>query len=432
MKNRPEILGAADFGSREVRVMIACKLPGGDVQIVGHGVAPSEGCVSQGLIQNTAQARVALKRALHEAERAARLRVDSLVVGINGQSVETRISQGSAEIGGDPVEIHHMNTAIGAASREPHTTGRIIMANLVTREWTIDTLKVANPLGMRGQELGLRIHTARIPNVIRENIKGCVEAQGCALEDMAFLPIAAAMGCLTNEDMALGAAMIDIGYTTTAVAVYSDSRVLSTKVFDWGAYHIIRDVAAGLQITFEEAEELMMEYGIAERLVAASDDASSGGYLDAESGDSGSLSVQIKLKTAVPNASDLVEREHLEWIIYERARDLFTRIRQSIASQGYSQRLIRGIVLAGGGGLIRNNDALAEAIFNAPCRVGKPLGIEGLPQALQSPQYIGVAGLTLYGLAMREASYDARRAPSNRAPTTRIGRAIAWLKRHFF
>ena len=427
MGYRNDTVGVVDFGSREIRVLIARQSHDGSIEVLGHGTAPSHGCISQGVIQDRNAAQIALKNALTAAEKEARIAVHSLFCGINGRNVETFVREGVVEITHDVVEEDHMLEVRDLASRDILAAGRHITSSITAQEWYVDDLRVLNPLGIRGQVLKTRMHLARLPRVIEENITQCIESVGRDLEDMIFLPIAASLGCLTPEDMELGVAVFDLGRSTTGLAVYREMRILGSHSFEMGGYHITRDVAAGLQISFEEADELILEYGIAESLIDAEyeeDDGPSGNASNADD------VPHIKLKTAVPGAPTVVDRAHYDAIVFERAKELMSRVRQYVNSRGLSKNLVRGIVLTGGAARIGNVDLLVEAIFQTPCRVGTPTALSVLPHSITSPEYIGAVGIVRHAFQHRMAARNGHvRAFAGPAGTfRRVGRLI---KRYF-
>lgn len=421
---RSEIVGAVDFGSREVRVVIARKDEDGTVQIIGHGVAPGRGCVSQGVIQDLQAAKMALKRALSDAERAARIKVMGLFCGINGRNVETFLREGYVKLDQEIVEQSHMDDAHDIASRDVLEAGKRIVSSLAAQEWYVDDLRVIDPVGLNGHVLKTRVHFARIPAVIEDNIVRCIESQRRELEDIIFLPLASSLGCLTPEDRELGVAVLDMGRMTTGLAVFRDHRILGTHSFEWGGYHLTRDVAAGLHVSFEEADELIMEYGISEALIESDGE-------EEERGRSASgAKAPIKLKTAVHGAPALVDRNEIDDIVYERARELMSKVRQHLQSRGLAKHLIRGVVLTGGSASVKNHVALAEAIFEVPCRIGVPSSVEISPTRVQGPEFSGVVGIALHGFDYRAAARTGRLGL--RGPVAHNARKIGEAFRKYF
>ncbi len=426
MRNRGEIVGVVDLGSRAIRVLIARREPDGTVQIIGHGTAPGHGCVSQGVIQDRTAAQLALKRALADAEREARIRVSSLFCGVNGKNVDTFIREGNVKVDREVVELTHMTEARDIASRDILAAGKRITSSISAQEWYVDDMRVIDPLGIRGQVLKTRVHFARIPGVIEDNLVACIESQSRELEDMIFVPVASALGCLTPEDMELGVAVLDLGRSISGLAVYRDFRILGTNCFEWGGYHITRNVAAGLQVNFEEADDLILEYGISQACI------------NEEFAESMAVAMQVndertarvKLKSAVPGAPPIVDRGDLDMIVFERAKELLIKVRQYLHSRGLTKNLVRGIVLTGGASRIKNYTALAEAVFQVPCRVGLPNSVEIRPQAVQAPEYSAAVGIVRHAFEYRAAARNGRVEP--RGAVVSLSRRLArFFKRYF-
>jgi len=280
-------------------------------------------------------------------------------------------------------------------------------------------VRVADPVGIRGQVLKTRVHFARVPAVIQDNIQHCIESQRRELEDMIFTPLAASLGCLTPEDMELGVAVLDMGRSTTGLAVYRDHQILGTHCFEWGGYHITRDVAAGLQVSFEEADELILEYGISADSIRSEFAPDQGA---AESGPGPpERTARIKLKTAVAGSPPIVERKELDHIVFERAKELMVKVRQHLHARDLTKNLVRGVVLTGGASRIKNYTALAEAVFQVPCRVGYPNSVEILPHAVEAPEFSPAVGIVRHGFEYRSAARSGRAEPR--------GGAVAWRKR---
>jgi len=404
---RGEIVGAVDLGSRQVRVLIARRGDDGVIQIIGHGTEPSRGCVSQGVIQDLGAAQLALKRACAAAEKEAGVKVHSLFCGVNGKNVETYVREGTVKLDKDSVRLEHLEEALDMASRDVLSPGKSVITSITGQEWYVDDERVAEPIGILGSILKTRVHFALLPTVIEDNLISCVESLGRDLEGTVFLPLAASLGCLTPEDMELGVAVLDMGRTTTGLAVYRDRRILATHCFDWGGFHMTRDVAAGLHVSFDEAVELIVEYGISERLISeeANEDEAVADFAEEESAGGGT---QIKLKSNVRGAPSIVDRSMLDMIVFERSKELMTKVRQHLHARGLAKNLVRGIVLTGGCAAIRNQAQLAEAVFQVSARVGLPDGIEVLPQQVNHAAFAPVSGVVRHGFHYRDALRSGR------------------------
>lgn len=431
MGKKGEIVGAVDFGSRCVRVLIANQSDDGGVQILGHGVALSRGCVSQGVIQDVSAAQRALKTALQAAEKEASTRVATLFCGINGRKVDTSIREGTVKIERDTVEIYNMKEALDQASRDILSPGSKVVFSVTAQEWYVDELRVGDPAGIRGSILKCRVHFAKLPSVIEDNITNCIESQGRDLEDVVYLPLAASMGCLTPEDLDLGVAVLDMGHATGGLAMYRDRRIITSTSFEWGGFHITRDVAAGLHVGFEEAADLIMEYGVPEAHIRALAQAEGGVVPDSFYEADSEKSAHIKLQSAVRGAPSIVDRADLDMIIFERSKELMMKVRQFLIRKQVANSLVRGIVLTGGAAQIGNMASLAEAVFQVPARVGQPEGIEIMPQPVNAPEFVPVIGVCRHGFEYRKAIRSGR-IQIHRGPFSNAFRGIFRVVGQYF
>ena len=186
-----------------------------------------------------------------------------------------------------------------------------------------------------------------------------------------------------------------------------------------------RDVAAGLHVSFEEADELIMEYGISEEYIKAGPDEIEEGWTPREG-----AKAQIKLKTAVHGAPAVVAKDEMDVIVYERARELLMKVRQHLQSRGLAKHLIRGVVLTGGAATVKNHVKLAETIFEVPCRIGLSSSVEILSNRAKGPEFSGVVGIALHGFNYRAAARAGRLAL--RGPVVQNARKLGQAFRKYF
>ncbi|MGE5805552.1 MAG: cell division FtsA domain-containing protein, partial [Ignavibacteria bacterium] len=84
----------------------------------------------------------------------------------------------------------------------------------------------------------------------------------------------------------------------------------------------------------------------------------------------------------------------LTQIISLRMRELFILIDNELRSAGFKNKIKAGIVLTGGGSLLKGCTELAEEVFGLPARIGVPQELgQGLSNEIESPEFATVAGL---------------------------------------
>ena len=70
--------------------------------------------------------------------------------------------------------------------------------------------------------------------------------------------------------------------------------------------------------------------------------------------------------------------------------------------------MLAELVLTGGGAELAGVDALAADLFDLPARIGTPMHVGGLTEAIKHPAYAAVVGLVLFGAKSEGAVQPAR------------------------
>jgi cell division protein FtsA len=92
-----------------------------------------------------------------------------------------------------------------------------------------------------------------------------------------------------------------------------------------------------------------------------------------------------------------VPRRVLSDIIEPRVEEIFAVVRKRIEDTGLLEQLSAGVVLTGGGVLLEGMTEFAEEILGMPVRMGTPVGVRGIAQLVQGPQFATGVGLVQFG-----------------------------------
>ena len=178
------------------------------------------------------------------------------------------------------------------------------------------------------------------------------------MNEYVLQPIASSTSVLDESEKDLGVALIDIGGGTTDIAVFQNKSIKHTKVIGVAGNQVTNDIRESLGIVSEEAEKLKKEYGYAIETAIIKDE----DILIRGVGARGNTKIPISLLTQ---------------IISLRMRELFILVDNEIRSAGFKNKIKAGIVLTGGGSLLRGCTELAEDVFGLPTRIGVPQEMGG-------------------------------------------------------
>lgn len=369
------IKAGLDLGTTKVCAVISEHTDAG-VNILGFGVAPSEG-LHRGLVANIAKTAEAVKQAMEIAINRAGIEVNALTVGVAGEHITSlrhrnyvTISSAEKEITRDDLD------RLRADVRTIRIPSDRQILHIIPEEYFVDYQGgIDNPIGMWGSRLEAVNHVVLASIPALQNIRKSVERAGYTVEDLVLQPIASSISVLDDNEKDLGVMLIDIGGGTTDVAIFHDKAIKHTKVIGVAGNQVTNDIRETLGIVTADAEQLKKEYGYAtEDSIIRDEDIYIKGV-----GARGNIKIPITLLTQ---------------IISIRMRELFSLIDNELRHTGFKNKIKAGIVLTGGGSLLRGCTELAEEVFGMPTRMGVPLEFgDGLSKEIESPEFATVAGL---------------------------------------
>jgi cell division protein FtsA len=391
MPVKPQLAVGLDLGSASTRCLILL-LESGRLRYAGHNEAPSDGW-SKGRLADQQAVTTCVRAAVRQAEVQARVSVDTVVVGMGGSSVDGCNSRGIYEFGRPrPVTIDDMAYAVERSEQVRLEEDRIIL-HLFPQDFTLDGRAGKRyPRGSICSRLEANVHITTCSEQEHHAILHAVHQASYAVEESMFEPVAAAYASVSRDDRNRGVAVVDIGKHSTDLVVYDGEAVLLARSLAISADHFTRDVAVGLTAQYDDAERLKVEYGCA--LLGLTSDNS---YIEVPSNEG-------RLPREAP-------RKQLNEILEARAEELFIHVGSELVTIGMDQKLLEGVILAGGGAMLNGMCDMAERVLNCPARNAIPEGIKDLPEDLCNPLWATAAGLARYSARLKTNRETKRRAP---------------------
>lgn len=373
-----------DVGTTKIAAVIAKRAETGP-QVVGFGSAPAEG-LRRGVVVDIEKTADAIAHAVHKAEAAAGLEVRSAVVGITGGHItslnnkaQVTISRPTGQVAQEDVDRVQRNaTAIGLPPDYE-------IVNTIPRWYVVDGQPgVANPVGMFARRLEVEMHIVIGMRSFAKNLARCVERVGLEVEDILLEPVATARAVLSPDEMTLGVVLLDIGGGTTDIAIYSQGSICFTGAVPMGGLYVTRDLAAGMRATLAEAERVKLEYG---RCLASNADEER----------------EIAYLPLGGNGHRTISEKMVAQIIEARMEEILVLVRRELSRSPFYKLVSGGVVLTGGGCLVRDSPELAARILDGlNVRIGIPTQPPLLPDELKHPAFATSLGLVLMSAAVEE------------------------------
>jgi len=389
MANNQQVVVAVDIGTTKVCAIAGRKNEHGKMEILGVGKVDSEG-VLRGVVSNIEKTVNAISEAIATVRKMAGVDFELVHVGIAGQHIKSLQHRGILTRDNDLTEISQedIQKLVGDMYKLVLPPGDKIL-HVIPQEYTIDNEQgITDPIGMSGVRLEANFHIITGQISASNNIYRCVERTGLKVANMTLEPIASAMAVLSEEEKEAGVALVDIGGGTTDITIFQEGIIRHTAVIPFGGNVITRDIKEGCTVMTQQAEKLKVRFGSA---------------LAEEVYDNRIITIP-GLRGREPKE---ISEKNLSRIIQARAEEILDYVAWEIKRSGFERGLIGGIVLTGGGALLRHIDRLAELHTGMSTRIGVPVEhlAHGYTERLSSPIFATSVGLLMKGVEDMEQGH---------------------------
>ena len=416
---RNDLIAALDVGTSKICCFIArVDPPNGEAarpRIIGTGHQVSQG-LRNGVVVDMAAAERSILDAVHVAEKTADETISSVVVNLTGgrprsQTVDVEVSIAGHEVGTADLRrvLDHSLAGTNGSERQ--------LIHTIPVDFTIDgDHGIRDPRGMYGDRLGVQVHMITATSGAVRTLKTVIERCHLDIEGFVVSPYAAGLSSLVEDEIDLGATVIDMGAGATGITVFYDGQAIYADSVPAGGAHVTNDVARGLSTPLAHAERLKTLYG----------NASAG----ATGGDEHDLIDVPQVGEDSHEAPSHISRSILNGIIQPRLEEIFELVRARLAASGIDRLAGRRVVLTGGASQLQGVRELAALVLDKQVRLGRPLRLRGLADAMAGPAFATCAGLIAF--AVHQPTALPVPAPAARGDRGGFsGRLGQWLREYF-
>jgi cell division protein FtsA len=384
MNKNNGIIAAIDIGTTKIVSIVGRKDEKGKIEILGMSKAPSKG-VKRGTVLNIEETVNTIQQTIDGVKEDSGMVLDDVYVGIAGQHVKSIRNRGyinrkffDTEIAQEEVDkliedMHNISVDLGEE-----------ILHVIPQNYIVDHEHgIKNPVGMTGKRLEANFIIVVGQVSSARNIEKCIHRVGLKINDLILEPIASSEAVVTDDEKEAGVALIDIGGGTTDLVVYYDGIIRHTAVIPFGGNVVTSDIKEGCSILLRQAEQLKIQYGMA----------------------LGDLAPDDKVVT-IPGISGREPKEisfkNLAYIIQSRMEEIIDAASFEIETSGFYDKLSAGIVLTGGGSLLKYLPQLVKFKTGLDVRIGYPdEHLAGdLDDDINHPMYSTSVGLLLKGAEM--------------------------------
>jgi cell division protein FtsA len=386
--SRPGLVAALDVGSSKVACIIGRVEPEG-LRVLGSALHESQG-IRSGAVTSLNLAEQTIRETVDSAEQLADHRIQDVTLSVQCGQPKSLTARAEATPGGALVNDTHLRDILADAKRRCREEGYETIQAAPTSYVVDQSRGVADPRGMFCERLGVAVHAVAVRTGALQNLRLAVERCHLGIARQLYAPYASAIATLTDDEMSLGATIIDAGAGCTSIAVFLEDSLVHVDSVPLGGAHITSDIVKLLSTPLGMAERIKTLYG------SALPDLDSGADL-----------IEVpQMGEEGEHGSERVRRSALTRIIQARMEEIFGEIQARLRKSGFDVAAGRRAVLTGGGSQLAGARELAARVLNKQVRLGRPKTFPGLAEVNAGPAYATALGLLISAATSAPEMHD--------------------------
>ncbi|QIE41691.1 cell division protein FtsA [Meridianimarinicoccus aquatilis] len=382
-------------------------------RVIGAATTRARG-MRHGEIEVMQEAERAVRTVVQTAQKMAQVRIDHAIVSFSGASPRSYGLTGEVELGGREVSEADVAAVLANCDTPDIGLGRAVL-HAQPVNFALDYRSgLSDPRGQLGNSLTADMHLLTVDQTVVQNIMHCMRRSDLELAGLASSAYAAGVSAMVEDEQKIGSACIDLGAGTSGLSIFLRGHMIYADTVRIGGMHVTQDISKGLGIPVALAERIKTLHG---GLIATGRDDREMIPLTAETGD-------------WEHDRREISRSELIGIMRPRVEEILEAVRDRLDAAGFDDLPSQKIVLTGGGSQVPGLASLAARILGQQVRLGRPLRIQGLPQAATGPAFSSAVGLALFAAHPQDECWDFDIA-NQRYPARSLRRAVKWFKENW-
>ncbi len=401
------IVAVLDIGSSKIVCLIA-NINNGKVHVLGSGCHSANG-FKNGNITNSKSAKFSIISAVDQAEKAAGVTIDKVVLALNGNKIHSHYLHPSTELRKNKVNERDIAHLISKGLKELEKQEYEVIHYFPLEYIIDDNNGILDPTGLLGHKLSAKIHFVTIASSMLDNIINCLASCQLDVEDCIFAPYAAGLATLNDIDKEIGSTVIDFGSGITSYAIFSQHHMVYCGFIPIGSGAITHDIAKSFMLDFATAERIKTIHGSANIYSADHQ------------------MVNYKFDTQADNEERNILKSELNNVINARLEEILIILRNVLIQQNsLFPNAKNNIIITGGGSLLTGISEEVTKLFGSKVKLGKTINFPGLNAESANASYATSIGVLQYLLNRNNNT-----ASAHLVKPSLIGRTINWLKDNF-
>ena len=374
-------------------------------RIIGAATTRSRG-VNFGEIQRMDEAQKAIRTVVQAAQKMAGVLVEDVLVSFSGGDPRSYGVSGTAKLAGNKVTEFDIGNALINSDVPDYGSRREVIHALPVNFSIDDRTGLVDPRGQSGNELTVDLHLMTIDQGVVLNAIQAIKSCHLDLAGLCFSPYLSGTASLTEDELNLGAACIDLGAEISGVTIFLKKQMIYGGGVRMGGSHITNDIAKAFNISFDVAERIKNLHG---------------GLISMSRDDRDLIEVENHTQDKIT-----ISRSELIGVIRPRVEEILECVAEQLEAAGFGDLKGKKITLTGGASQLPGLFEVASKLLGSSVRIGKPIRVQGLPHATNGPDFAAAVGLALHAGHPQDECWDFK-IPFRRSGLRKINGVVKWF-----
>ena len=398
-----------DIGNSKISSIVCDIKPDGSKKILSFVSNPTT-YVNKSMVTNLVSLKEEIHKTISEAAKESQTDIKSVNLNLSAIESFSIFSESEINVSGKMISDLHLKKAVNQSDILETIENYEIIQKFISSYELDNKFFTNSPIGTFGDNLKLNFYKFAITKNYTNTLSSLFKNLNIHIENYVPTPLSSSLATLNSDDKLLGAICIDLGASSTSIALFENEKLIFMDAINVGGKNITNDIARGVSTNIESAERLKTLYGSV--ISSPSDEYEL---------------IEIPMSNE-PSKFKQINRSTINSIIKPRAEETLELIWQKLKEYNFHRKQIKNLILTGGGAILEGIAEYAQVIFDSNVRIGMPLSIKGLDKKFINPQFSQTIGTILFNKSDYEIEF--LRNEEKYKKNTVLSRFSSWLDQY--
>ena len=398
-----------DIGNSKISTIVCDIKTDGSKKILSFISNPTT-YVNKSMVTNLVSVKDEIHKTISEAAKESQTDIKSVNLNLPAIESSSIFSESEINVSGKMISDLHLKKAVNQSDILETIENYDVIQKFIS-SYELDNKFFSNsPIGTFGDNLKLNFYKFAVKKNYINTLSSLFKNLNIHIENYVPTPLSSSLATLNSDDKLLGAICIDLGASSTSIALFENEKLIFMDAINVGGKNITNDIARGVSTNIESAERLKTLYGSV--ISSPSDEYEL---------------IEIPMSNE-PSKFKQINRSTINSIIKPRAEETLELIWQKLKEYNFHRKQIKNLILTGGGAILEGIAEYAQVIFDSNVRIGMPLSIKGLDKKFINPQFSQTIGTILFNKSDYEIEF--LRSEEKYKKNTVLSRFSSWLDQY--